>query len=366
MAEQMKSVLILGGTGAMGSHLCKYLENDKIEITVTSRKEHISDIPCLRYIRGDAKDLIFIRGLLADCRYDVIIDFMSYTTAEFQERYANFLNATDQYIFISSARVYAESDGPLTEDSPRLLDVCTDSKYLATDEYALSKARQEDMLTASGKKNYTIIRPSLTYDENRLQFAISEKEEWLYRVLHGRSIVFPKDMENIRTTMAFGGDVANAIAKLVGNRKALGETVHITGRTSNTWGEILNIYQDAFLEKVGVNMKVWMADDCMKIAKDLGRVYQIKYARGINRTFDCGKLDSIIGEITFRVAEEGLKKCLGEFLDGPRDFKALNVMSQAYFDRLTHERSALKEFRDTKRKIKYVIGRYTSLLCIRQ
>lgn len=366
MTEQMKSVLILGGTGAMGTHLCKKLDNGTTDITVTSRKERHSDSPHLRYIRGNAKENSFIKSLLAKSRYDVIIDFMAYTTTEFRERYKSFLNATDQYIFISSARVYAESDTPLTEDSPRLLDVCTDSEYLATDEYALSKARQEDMLITSGKKNFTIVRPSLTYDSNRLQFAISEKEEWLYRALHGRSIVFPKDMEHIRTTMAFGGDVANAIAKLAGNSKALGETVHITGRTSNTWGEILDIYQKVFREKMGMNMKIWMADDSMKIAKDLGRTYQIKYARRISRTFDYGKLDSMIGESTFLTVEEGLKKCLGEFLDGPREFKSTNVMPQAYFDRLTHEHAALKEFAGTKRKIKYVIGRYTPLLHIRQ
>ena len=365
MTGHMKAVLILGGTGAMGTHLCKKLDNGEIEVTVTSRKERNSDSPNLKYIRGNAKEISFINNLFTKNRYNVIIDFMNYTTAEFQERYEYFLNVADQYIFISSARVYAESASPLREDSPRLLDVCTDAKYLATDEYALSKARQEDMLITSGKKNFTIVRPSLTYDSNRLQFAISEKEEWLQRALHGRSIVFPKDMENIRTTMAFGGDVANAISKLVGNNKALGETVHITGRTSNTWGEILDIYQSTFREKTGRNMKVYMADDSMKIAKDLGRTYQIKYARRISRTFDCTKLDKIIGKTAFLTAEEGLKKCLEEFLDGPREFKALGVMSQAYFDRLTQEHTGLKDFHGTKEKIKYVIARYTPLLYVK-
>jgi len=237
-------------------------------------------------------------------------------------------------------------------------------EYLATDEYALSKARQENMLTASGKKNYTIVRPSLTYDENRLQFAIGEKEEWLYRALHGRNVIFPKDMKNVLTTMAYGGDVANAIAKLVGNSGALGEIVQITGRTSNTWGEILDIYQNAFHEKTGANMKIWMADDSMKIAGDLGRTYQIKYARGISRTFNCEKLDSIIGKIAFLTAEEGLKKCLEEFLDGPREFNDVSVIPWAYFDRLTATHTDLKEFPGIKKKMKYMVARYIPLSSI--
>lgn len=360
MSKHMKSVLILGGTGAMGTHLCKLLDNGETRITVTSRREHTSQSANLKYIRGNAKDISFIKDLLADKSYDVIIDFMVYSTEEFRQRYEYFLNATSQYIFISTARVYAQCDEPLSEDSPRLLDVCTDREYLATDEYALTKARQEDMLFGNQKKNYTIIRPSLTYSSDRLQFAISEKEEWLYRVLHGRSVVFPSDMVDVKTTMAFGGDVSNAIAKLAGNDKAIGEAVHITGKTWNTWGEILEFYQDVFKEKTGENMKVFYADSSLKIAGDLGRLYQIKYARSISRTFDVSKLESIIGEADFLTAEEGLKKCLREFLDGTREFMDVNIKTQAYFDRLTEECAGLGEFSGKKNKLRYLKHRFFS------
>ena len=362
MTNHTHNVLILGGTGAMGRHLCKKLNNENTVITVTSRQEHQSSNPYINYVKGNAKEFPFIKKILTDRRYDVIIDFMNYTTAEFKERYQTFLDATEQYIFISSARVYAESKEPLTEDSPRLLDTCKDAKYLATDEYALSKARQEDLLTHTYKKNYTIVRPSLTYDTNRLQFAISEKEEWLYRALNGRSIIFPKDMSDIKTTMTFGGDVADSIAKLVRNDKAIGETVHITGREANTWGEILKFYQYSFEKKLGNKMKIFMADDSLKIAQILNRYYQIKYARRINRTFNCEKLDSIIGKTTFMTAKEGLTRCLEDFLDGPREFKPLNVKPHAYFDKITKEHTNLQEFQEKNDKFKYIIERYTPYL----
>lgn len=358
MQKNKKSVLILGGTGAMGTHLCKLLDNGYNEITVTSRSERASNSFHIKYIKGNGKDITFIKRLLGDTYFDAIIDFMVYSTTEFKERYSNFLNATAQYIFISSARVYAESGVPLTEDSPRLLDVCTDSEYLATDEYALSKARQEDMLFQSGKRNFTIVRPSLTYSADRLQFAISEKEEWLYRALRGRSVIFPNDMVNVRTTMAFGGDVAKAISMIVGNEKALGEAVHITGRSSNTWKEILEIYSNTFKQKMGFDIKIFMADDSLKIAKDLGRFYQIKYARSISRTFDTNKLDEIIGKIPFLSAEDGLNKCLEEFLDGERKFANIGLRTQAYFDRMAKERAHLEEFHGLEKKIKYIIARY--------
>ena len=59
-----------------------------------------------------------------------------------------------------------------------------DEEYLKTDEYALSKARQEDILHRSGKNNWTVIRPYITYSEIRLQLGVLEKELWLYRFVH--------------------------------------------------------------------------------------------------------------------------------------------------------------------------------------
>lgn len=116
----------------------------------------------MQYRQGDAKDPAFLRELLSE-RWDAIVDFMVWSTAEFADRVEQCLNATGQYVFVSSYRVYADSP-VIAEDSPRLLDVVDDSDYLKTDEYALAKARCENMLFESGKKNWTIVRPAVTYD----------------------------------------------------------------------------------------------------------------------------------------------------------------------------------------------------------
>lgn len=42
--------------------------------------------------------------------------------------------------------MYVDSDEPITEEIPRLLDVCEDTDYLKTNEYALAKVREEDVL----------------------------------------------------------------------------------------------------------------------------------------------------------------------------------------------------------------------------
>lgn len=251
--EDCMKVLVLGGTGAMGVHLVQKLANQNCDVHVTSRSCG-KKLKNITYIVGDAKDDNFLQQLLNQ-RWDSIVDFMIYSTSQFQKRCELFLNATEHYFFISSSRVYADSSTPLTENSPRLLDIIKDEQYLATDEYALTKARQENLLFKNEKKNWTIIRPYITYNTERLQFGVLEKEDWLYRGVHGRTIVTAKDIQTKRTTLTSGKDVAMAMAALIGNKKAQGEAFHITTDDSLTWYEVANIYQSV-LNKHGIMTRV--------------------------------------------------------------------------------------------------------------
>lgn len=188
------NILVLGGTGAMGKPLVQYLKLSGHDVYVTSRQAHQSG-ENLHYIQGNAKDNEFLKSILSR-DFDSIVDFMVYGSNELEKRLPLLLDSTKQYVFFSSSRVYAESDQPLIEASPRLLDVCRDPEYLKTDEYALAKTREENLLINSGTNNWTIIRPYITYNDQRLQLGVYEKENWLYRALHGRTIVFPADIAN--------------------------------------------------------------------------------------------------------------------------------------------------------------------------
>lgn len=112
----------------------------------------------------------FIKSIISDRKdYDAIIDFMIYSLEEFQERVQFYLEHTSQYIFLSSSRVYADSENAfLSEESPRLLDIIDDKTYLSTKEYALEKAREENVLINGILRNFTIIRPYITYYDERL------------------------------------------------------------------------------------------------------------------------------------------------------------------------------------------------------
>lgn len=61
-------------------------------------------------------------------KWNTIFDFMFYETSAFKNNVCAFLSATKQYVFVSSARVYADSKNQINENSPRLLDVCDDEE----------------------------------------------------------------------------------------------------------------------------------------------------------------------------------------------------------------------------------------------
>lgn len=235
-------ILVLGGTGAMGVDLVRTLAERGNDVTVTSRSSHQSDFKNVNYVCGNAHDIPFLKTLLSE-KYDAVVDFMSYRTEAFEARRDLFLNSTAQLVFLSSSRVYADSKAPITENSPLLLDTTTDEAYLQTGEYALAKARQEKLLRESGKTNWTIVRPYITYSSQRLQLGVFEKELWLYRALRGQTVVFPKDIAGHTTTLTWGKDVACGIAALLGNSEALGKSFHITTSTSIRWDEVLGLYQ---------------------------------------------------------------------------------------------------------------------------
>ena len=352
----MKKILILGGTGAMGVSLIKILENSSYHVYVTSRSKRAS-YKNIHYIKGNAHDNDFLEDLLID-NYDCIIDFMVYNTSEFKLRVNKFLNSTKQYIFLSSSRVYAKSNESITEDSPRLLDVCNDHEYLKSDEYALTKARQENILMQSGKTNYTIIRPYITYNDNRLQLGVLEKEYWLERAMRNHTIVFSKDISNCYTTLTFGYDVAYLMSKLIGNDQAYGEAFHITTKEAIKWKDVLDIYLSV-LHKNGIPAKVKWTKDSTLVEKGLGNHYQIYYDRLYNRIFDNSKVLNIIGcqDYEFTEVKKGLEQCLENFIQNSNSFNSKSSKVDALFDKLTQEKVSVFKLKGIKEKIKYIIFR---------
>lgn len=349
-----RKILILGGTGAMGVHLVNLLKKENIQLYVTSRSARKSG-DGVEYLRGNAKELPFLKSVLALNHWDAIIDFMVYGTNDFQQRVQLLLSSTEHYLFLSSSRVYADSQTPITESSPRLLDVSEDRQFLATDEYALSKAREENILMNQDCGNWTIIRPYITFSENRLQLGVLEKDYWLYQALHGRTIVFSKDIAEKTTTLTYGYDVARGIAALIGQEKAAGRVFHITVSECHTWQEIFDLYCHILTKHLGYEPKTLMLEENPRVRIPHSK-YQVVYDRYFNRRFDNTAIGEFIDVSTFKPTMAGLEQCLQDFLQHP-SYHIDSWTQHAQYDRITGEWTRISEIPSWEHRMKYLLRR---------
>lgn len=300
-----KTVLVLGGTGAMGQYLAPELLSFGYKVDAVTLDTVVSNNPNLKYItenvfEGDNLSKLLSRG------YDGVVDFMTYTTKEFEAVHKKFLDNTGHYIFLSSCRVYADMP-PITEKTPRLLDVSEDKEYLKTEDYSLYKAREEDILENSSYSNWTVVRPATTFSRGKFQLVTLWADTFVYRMLNKKTVVLPEGARDKQATLSWGGDVAKIIARLLFNDKAYREYYNVCSAEHNSWEDIAKIYNDVYpfdyiwvdneeyLDILGPNL-VWPR-------------YQLYYARMFQRITDNSKALAHTGlkQSDFMLLKDGLK-----------------------------------------------------------
>ena len=351
-----RKILLLGGTGAMGFYLVPELLSVGFDVFVTTRSSECkSDNSRLRYITVDAKNSAALPAVLSAVKPDAIVDFMSYGTSVFTDRCKQLLSGTGQYCFLSSYRVFADSSpDALTERSSRLLEVCGDKTYLATDEYALAKARQEDVLRACGRENWTILRPCITYSRYRFQLGTLEANTICYRALQGLPVIMAREILAKQTTMTWAGDVAKMIARLVLNEVALGEDYNVVTAEHHSWAEVADYYE----KYIGLRT---IQTDVDEYARIVGAKYPIQYDRMFDRVMDNSKILAAAGmkQSDLKPLRGGLEMELREFQRAPY-FQHPNLWLNARMDRVTGTHLALAG-QPLRTRIKYLIDKYPAL-----
>lgn len=336
----------------MGGYLCEHLADEGAFVTVTSRTPR-SNQGKICYVLGNARDPAFLKSILKK-KWDVIIDFMVYETPEFNRRADYLLQSTDHYIFLSSARVYADSQEPITEESPRLLDVCADSAYLATDEYALSKARQENTLFQSKAHHWTIIRPYITYGRERLQLATMEKEDWLFRALMGKKVLMTEELLAQITTMTSGLEVSSQIAAIIkSGKEAYSMIFNTVGDFEYTWQEIVKIYEKPLNDRKE-KLRFFMCDREKYLRGNPG-YYQYLYDRLYRRRFDNSKIRLLTTHKADKITSLSLQSCVSDFLESPT-FRPIHWKLEGRRDRISSGKIAFSNVPGLKNKARYLKG----------
>jgi len=229
----ISKILFIGGTGNISAECAAHLHERGHEILVVTRGR-IAVPAEFRAIQADRKDLAAMRTALSGAQPDVVINFLGYDLADVQTDYELFKNAVQQYIFISSAAVYAKPPRqlPLTEESPQ---------GNAWWDYAQKKSACEQWLRERWEQDQfpvTIVRPSHTYSKRWIPNPVSSSSyTFAARLEQGRPVFVPDDGQNPWTLTA-ATDFAAGLGGLVGQAGAAGEAFHITSDEVLTWNQI--------------------------------------------------------------------------------------------------------------------------------
>ena len=349
-------ILLLGGTGVIGNEVAQSLKQEH-QLFVTSRSR-TGTADGISYIKLNAKELDELLPHLQQT-WDVVIDFLVYSTKEFTRNLPDLLKYTKHYVFISSCRVFTPTDSAITESSLRLIDTSNDSQFLDSDEYAISKARQEDLLCGAKATNWTIVRPYITFGANRLQLGLYEKEEWLHRALRGHSLVISQTLLDKTTTITPTQVVAEALVKIAKLPAPLQRAINVVSDTAYRWSEVVEVVKEAFKESGIKPFKVHIVSDD-EFAALHSRPYQAVYDRLHNRRFDNSYFISTLGSSTSSLSPmHHYKECVKAFIVSGQ-FGYIDVLQEASKDKICGEIASVSAFNNVKRFAKYCYFRFLS------
>ncbi len=238
-----KVVLLIGGGGTLGHYTAKELLRLGCRVDVLCPEEKTSRQAGLRYLQGYGT-IETLRALFETQRYEGIVNFIHYPDAQAYPPVHRLLaENTGHLIFLSSYRVYADEQHPITEDAPQLLDTSVDEDFLRREDYALAKSRAERFLAGEpGIPNWTVVRPVISFSERRLDIVTRSGREVLEAARSGREMLLPLAAKELTAGLDWAGNTGKLIANLLFKPHTFGQAYTITSAPGLTWGQVADIY----------------------------------------------------------------------------------------------------------------------------
>ena len=209
----MKKILILGGTGFVGRHLCEKLAEGDYRTTVLTRRRanasHLQMLPMLDVVEGSAHDPATLTPLLAE--HDAVVNLVAIlhgTEAAFDKAHVQLpltlvkaCNTAGQRRIVHISSLGADINAPAM--------------------YQRSKARGEAVLLNSGL-DVSVLRPSVI-------FGAEDKFLNTFASLQKIFPVIPLAGSTARFQPVWVEDVATALVKCIEDKSTIGKTFEACG-----------------------------------------------------------------------------------------------------------------------------------------
>ena len=305
-----KCILLIAGGGTLGTKVAEELLRLGASVEVICPEEKVSNHPRLTFHQGWATEE-YLREILARKHYHGIVNFAHYRYVEkYKAIHPLLIENTDHLIFLSSYRVYADEQHPITESAPRLTEVIADENFLENEDYSVPKARGEDYLrNERAGEPWTIIRPVISFSDRRLDLLMYSGHQVLTAAKEGTELLLPELAKDFTAGLDWSGNTGKLIANLLFKPEAIGETYSIYSGHSLTWGQVASIYQ----KLTGVRIRWCSEEEYLDFHTSVrarpSNTWQWIYDRKFNRDIDCTKVLQAtgLGKSDFTSIEDAIK-----------------------------------------------------------
>jgi nucleoside-diphosphate-sugar epimerase len=322
-------VLFIGGTGNISTAVTELAAARGFDLTLLRRGQREAVLPAnVRTITADIADETAVAQALGNQTFDVVVDWIAFTTADIDRDIRLFRGRTNQFIFISSASAYQKPVGHylITESTPLSNPYWQYSRDKIACEERLMKAYREEGFPI------TIVRPSLTYGDTQIPLAVNSwQKSWtaVNRMRSGKKVIVPGDGSSL-WVITHNSDFARGFVGLLGHQQAIGHAFHITSDETMTWDQYYRITaQAAGVEAQIVHIPSDFISAC--IPDEVGGLIGDKAASVV---FDNSKIKRFVpGYCAKTPFAQGIQKTIAWFDADPRR-KLIDDYANAAWDKL--------------------------------
>lgn len=309
-----KKVLLIAGGGTLGRYVTRELLEKGCAVDVICLEDYTSDNELLHYYKAKV-DFEYLTEFLKDKYYDGIVNFIHYTEAEaYKPVHMLLASKTDQLVFLSSYRVYADLQHPVTETAPQLFDTVDDEEFLKTEDYAVPKSKCEKFIREeSNTENWTIIRPVISFSDWRYDIVLAQSPDVMREHIRSKTpIILPAAAKENTAGLDWAGNSGKLIANLLFKKEALGEAFTVSSAQNLKWSEVADIYT----RLCGVKFEWLETEEYLKKTGSNTLWWGLKYDRFFDRTIDNSKILKVTGlkAEDFKSVEYGIKTELAKIL----------------------------------------------------
>jgi len=326
-------VLFIGGTGLISSACSELAVQRGLDLWLLNRgRSDTYPAPqgAHRLVGDVHENQAALVELLAEARFDAVVDWIAYTPQDIERDIQLFGGRTKQFVFISSASAYQKppSHYVVREETPLENPFWDYSRNKVLCEERLMQAWQQQEFPV------TIVRPSLTYGPSQIPLCVGS---WEYpytvidRMKRGKKIIIPGDGTSL-WVLTWNGDFARAFLALLGCEQAIGQAYHITSDEVLTWNQI---YWEVG-QAIGVEPDFLHIPSDLIVAFDPASIGSLIGDKVNSLVFDNQKIRQLVPDFTCAVRwAEGVRRSIAWFEADPAR-RSIDPAANRLWDRIIH------------------------------